>query len=69
MVNRLMEDTRMTHGGLKTWFMEIKTPTDNPPILVQRFKPLTGYLKVHKTSQHFKTRWHFLAFAFNVLTL
>lgn len=59
MVNRLMEDTRMTHGGLKTWFMEIKTPTDNPPKLVQRFKPLTGYLKVHKTSQHFKTRWHF----------
>lgn len=50
MVNRLMEDTRMTHGGLKTWFMEIKTPTDNPPKLVQRFKPLTGYLKVHKTS-------------------
>lgn len=49
----------MTHGGLQTWFIEIKTPTDNPPILVQRFKPLTGYLKVHKTSQHFKTRWHF----------
>lgn len=52
-----MEDKRMTHGDLQTWFTEIKTPTDNLPI--QNFKPLTGNLTVHKTSQHLKNRWHF----------
>lgn len=53
----MTEGTRMTHGNLQTWFTKIKIPKDNPPI--QNFNPLTGYLKVHKTSQHLKNRWHF----------